>query len=120
MSDAEYRVNDLERTVEELRFQVRWLKTQKETLEHQLERCREDGDNARIEATRWKMLYEHAWQRGNQWQKVAEALYCDFHDGGCPASEHNRKMQTEEEWPIGYSIDCDCGYDLYHKALNNE
>jgi predicted RNase H-like nuclease (RuvC/YqgF family) len=60
MSDAEYRVNDLERTVEELRFQVRWLKTQNETLESQLERCREDGDKARIEATRWKMLYEQA------------------------------------------------------------
>ena len=60
VSDAEYRVNDLERTIEELRFQVRWLKTMKETLEHQIELAREEGDKARLEATRWKMLYEQA------------------------------------------------------------
>lgn len=63
MSDAEYMVADYERTIEELRFQVRWLKTMKDTLEHQLENAREDGDNARLEATRWKMLYEQERQR---------------------------------------------------------
>lgn len=60
MSDADYLINEYERTIEELRFQVRWLKTMKETLEHQIELARDEGDKARLEATRWKMLYEQA------------------------------------------------------------
>lgn len=113
MSDADYMTGDYERTIEELR---RLLANARERWYEAVQ----EADAARLEAERWKMLYEQARQRGNQWQKVAETLYCDFHDGGCPASEHNRKMQAEDDWPIGYSIDCDCGYDLYHEALNNE
>ena len=60
MSDADYLINEYERTIEELRFQVRWLKTMKDTLEHQLDTSREDADKARLEATRWKMLYKQA------------------------------------------------------------
>lgn len=53
MSDAEYRVNDLERNVEELRTLLanareRWYEAVQE------------ADAARLEAERWKMLYEQA------------------------------------------------------------
>ena len=63
VSDNDYLVNEYERTIEELRFQVRWLKTMKDTLEHQVDTSREDADKARLEATRWKMLYEQERQR---------------------------------------------------------
>jgi hypothetical protein len=53
MSDAEYRVNDLERTIEELRALLN------NARECWYEAARRAGE-ARIEAARWKMLYEQA------------------------------------------------------------
>ena len=58
MSDADYTVNDYERTIEELRFKVKWLRTQVESLEKRLQWAREEADMCRIYMTKWQMAYE--------------------------------------------------------------
>ena len=58
MSDAEYMVADLQRTIDELRFRVKWLETHNETLEKRVQWAREDADMCRIAMTKWQMLYE--------------------------------------------------------------
>lgn len=60
MSDAEYMVNDLERTIEELRRLLDFARGCWYESVVERDKAREEADRARIDAERWKMLYEQA------------------------------------------------------------